>query len=354
MHGGIRKRAAPPTVWAVKSTRLLFAAPLCAALVLAACGGDDDSSVTSTVPPRPRIVIGFGDQRESRLITEIYAQSLEQAGFRVARKDTVLDRAGALAALKSGEIQFYVDYSNSLLVELDPDAEPVPATTIAPTTTVDPASTVDPANSTTTTSTSTTTTLFDPAATTTSTSTTLSPLQEVLPDTLTLGLETTVNVVPVIACKLPEGVDITNLSELSEAGGDLRLAAPADFATSVPLGAGVLSDVYDATFSEVITTADDEIAAAIEAGDADCGVLSNIDPAMSAQSLVVLVDDRGAVPPQFVVPLFATDVATPELLSVLDSATALLNDPTVRALLKGTEIDKITTEVLVSSFLAAQ
>jgi osmoprotectant transport system substrate-binding protein len=334
----------------VKSSRVLFVAPLCAALVLAACGGDDDSSATPTVPPRPRIVIGFGDRRESRLVTEIYAQTLEQAGFRVARKDTVLDRAGALAALKSGEIQFYVDYSNSLLVEIDPDAEPVPATTISATTT-----TVASTESTTTTSsTSTTSTVFDPAATTTSTSTTLSPLREVLPDTLTAGLETTVNVVPVIACKLPAEITIGNLSELAEFDDELRLAAPADFDTSLPLGAGVLADVYDATFSEVITTPADDIADAIEAGDADCGVLSNIDPAMSAQSLTVLADDRGAVPPQFIVPVLTTDVATAELLSVVDSATALLTDPTMRALLKGTEIDGITTEVLVNSFLAAQ
>jgi osmoprotectant transport system substrate-binding protein len=339
----------------VKSTRLLFVAPLCAALVLAACGGDDESSTTSTVPPRPRIVIGFGDHRESRLITEIYAQTMEQAGFRVARKDTVLDRAGALAALESGEIQFYVDYSNSLLVAIDPDAEPVPATTIPATTVPATSSTVASTGSTTTTSsTSTTSTVFDPAATTTSTSTTLSPLQEVLPDTLTLGTETTVNVAPVIACKLPEGIDISTLSQLAEFGKDLRLAAPADFATSVPLGAGVLADVYDASFSEVVTTPVDEIADAIEAGDADCGLLSNIDPAMTAQSLVVLADDRGAVPPQLIVPVIATNVATTELLSVLDSVTALLTDPTVRALLKGTEIDKITTEVLVNDFLAAQ
>lgn len=337
-------------MWAVKSSRLLFVAPLCAALVVAACGGDDDPSVTPTVPPRPRIVIGFGDQRESRLITEVYAQTLEQAGFRVARKDTVLDRAGALAALESGEIQFYVDYSNSLLLEIDPDAEPVPATTLPATTT-----TVASTESTTTTSsTSTTTTLFDPAATTSSTSTTLSPLRKALPDTLTLGIETTVNVVPVIACTLPEDITIGNLSELAEFGKDLRLAAPADFADSLPLGAGVLADVYDASFSEVITTPAADIADAIEAGDADCGLLSNIDPAMSAQSLTVLADDRGAVPPQLIVPVILTAVATPELLSVVDSATSLLTDPAVRALLKGTEIDGITTEVLVSSFLAAQ
>jgi osmoprotectant transport system substrate-binding protein len=337
----------------VKSSRFVFVAPLCAAVMLAACGGDE-SSATPTVPPRPRLVIGFGDRRESRLVTEIYAQALEQAEFRVARKDTVLDRAGALAALQSGEIQLYVDYSNSLLVELDPDAEPVPATTIpAATTTV--ASTESTTESTTTTSsTSTTTTVFDPAATTTSTSTTLSPLGKVLPDTLTLGLESSVNVVPVIACKLPADITVTNLSQLAEFDDDLRLAAPADFATSMPLGASVLADVYDAEFSEVITTPADEIADVIEAGDADCGLLSNIDPAMSAQSLVVLADDRGAVPPQLIVPVIAGDVASAELLSVVDSATALLTDPTIRALLKGTEIDGITTEVLVNSFLAAQ
>jgi osmoprotectant transport system substrate-binding protein len=340
----------------VKSSRFVLVVPLCAAVVLAACGGDE-STATPTVPPRPRLVIGFGDRRESRLVTEIYAQALEQAGFRVARKDTVLDRAGALAALQSGEIQLYVDYSNSLLVELDPAAEPVPATTIPATTLPAATTTVASTESTTTTttsSTSTTTTVFDPAATTTSTSTTLSPLGKVLPDTLTLGLESSVNVVPVIACKLPAEITITNLSQLAEFDDDLRLAAPADFATSMPLGASVLADVYDAEFSEVITTPADEIAAAIEAGDADCGLLSNIDPAMSAQSLVVLADDRGAVPPQLIVPVIAGDVASAELLSVVDSATALLTDPTMRALLKGTEIDGITTEVLVNSFLAAQ
>jgi glycine betaine/choline ABC-type transport system substrate-binding protein len=358
-----------------------------AALVIAACSDDGGEATVTTLGQRPRIVVGYSDHRESRLVTELYAQSLEQAGFRVARKDTVLTTEQGKAALASGEIQLFVDYSNALLISYDPDATPIAATTTTTSTT-----TTVPVDATSTTV-DTSTTLFDPATATTgsTTTSTTTPLQGALPETLTTGAQSVLNVVPVIACATPETTeddptsssttstaapettvasstaestttttaapsveDATSyltLTALSAISADLTLAAP----TGWDAGDGaVLADDYSLAFDDVITVTDGAIGEAIANGDADCGVFSSIDPAIVVNSLLVAADDRGALTPQFVVPVLADAAATPEVLSIIDPISQAISPELIRELLKSIEIDGVTTEVLVNDLLAAQ
>ncbi len=74
---------------------------------------------------------------------------------------------------------------------------------------------------------------------------------------------------------------------------------------------------------------------ALEAGDIGVALLFSTDPAITADHLVVLADDRGLQPAENVVPLVRRDVVArygPRLLAVLDTVSARLSTVSLRAL----------------------
>ena len=343
-----RKSVIWPTISLVKSRRLLIALPVLSGLALVACGGGD-SSPTTTVLAKPTIEVGYSDHPESRLITEIYAQALESAGFRVARKDTVLNREAGLAALKSNEIQLYIDYSNDLLLNLDPSATPVPATTTtsstSTSTTVAAATTTSTAT-TPTTAAATTTASSSSSTSTSSTTTTISELQKQLPAELVAGQVSGINVVPVIACKLAEGSDLKTLSQVAAADQELTLTAAEGFGATT---LGVLGD----RFTEVITLTEDKIGAALDAATTGCGVISSLSPAIAQFTLTVLQDDQGLQTPQLIVPVMTKVAATPDVLSVIDSISISMNTELIAPLMKLMLVDGLIAEVVAKDLLAA-
>ena len=74
---------------------------------------------------------------------------------------------------------------------------------------------------------------------------------------------------------------------------------------------------------------------ALEAGDIGVALLFSTDPAITADHLVVLADDRGLQPAENVIPLVRRDAVTrygPRLLAVLDTVSARLTTGSLRAL----------------------
>jgi osmoprotectant transport system substrate-binding protein len=74
---------------------------------------------------------------------------------------------------------------------------------------------------------------------------------------------------------------------------------------------------------------------ALEAGDIGVALLFSTDPAIAADHLVVLADDRGLQPAESVVPLVRRDVVArygPQLLAVLNTVSARLTTGSLRAL----------------------
>ena len=103
-------------------------------LGLASCTSDSKSS-TPTVAQTVFVVAE--DNAQSKLLTEIYAQSLEKGGFRVSRRDPVADLAAGYALLKAGTADLFIAHTGELLTYLAAN-EPAAAstsTTEAPTTT---------------------------------------------------------------------------------------------------------------------------------------------------------------------------------------------------------------------------
>jgi osmoprotectant transport system substrate-binding protein len=74
---------------------------------------------------------------------------------------------------------------------------------------------------------------------------------------------------------------------------------------------------------------------ALEAGDIGVALLFSTDPAITADHLVVLADDRGLQPAESVIPLVRRDVVArhgPRLLAVLNTVSARLTTGSLRAL----------------------
>ena len=100
-------------VSAMKRIRRLFLLPVLALLtasILIACAGSGTNSAGSTIR------VGSKDFTEQFIIGEMYALVLEKAGFQVERKLNLGGTPVAQAALESGEIDLYPEYTGTGLL----------------------------------------------------------------------------------------------------------------------------------------------------------------------------------------------------------------------------------------------
>ncbi len=96
---------------------------------------------------------------------------------------------------------------------------------------------------------------------------------------------------------------------------------------------------------------------ALQAGDIGVALLFSTDPAITADHLVVLTDDRGLQPAENVVPLVRRDVVArygPRLLAVLDTLSARLTTDSLRALDARVELRGQDPDLVAGSWLRTQ
>ncbi|MDQ2623093.1 MAG: hypothetical protein M3Y45_08665 [Actinomycetota bacterium] len=126
----------------MKLRYLLIAGLLALSLGLAACGSDDDSGdepnseavasgeliESNADNGSTTLTIGSKNFTEQVVLGEIYAQSLEAAGYKVETDLNLGSETVALQALKKGEISGYPEYVSTALTSFfDTAAEDVPA-----------------------------------------------------------------------------------------------------------------------------------------------------------------------------------------------------------------------------------
>ena len=326
-------------------------------LVLAACS-DDSSSSTTTLPPQPRITVtSFKDDPASQLLAEIYARLLEDAGFRVSRRDPVdMDLAGAFEAVADGSIGVIPVWSGDLVHYLysQTDAptstttpEPTgPASTLAPvtipTTTLPPDTTTGDATEDTTVDTTTGDTGADTTTgdTTEDTTTTTTPpsngrgvleqvvaIQTVIGDRAVIDTGMLAENKTVVAC-LPATFDaladvqLTSLTDLASNAPRIRLGATEEWQNDEAAGMPALLRFYGGEFKDVVTV-DDPGAAAV-AGDADCLAINSMDPAITSERMTILADPVPVFPGNAALALASVEVGTPDMLAVIDSVASSL------------------------------
>ena len=128
----------------MRPSRLATVVLLALALgLVSGCGGDDEQSspgASATPTPSPgqtiqrdeanagvSLTIGSKNFTEQRVLGEIFAQGLRAAGYEVRTKLDLGDEHKALAAVKSGEIDAYPEYTGTALLSFfgkQPDALP--------------------------------------------------------------------------------------------------------------------------------------------------------------------------------------------------------------------------------------
>ncbi len=297
----------------MRSTRSTLALVLVGALVLAACG-DDETAEEPGSGVSPTVNVGRTDDPLSQLMAEIYSQGMENAGVRVGRKDAAVDLDALYTGLAAGSVQFVPESTVSLLDRLGLD---VPATTDEQLTAINGA------------------------------------LAE--GQTASAIASATINQAVVCGVSVVESKELTSISDLAQAAADITLGGTAAFESSTSFGLADLNTAYEADFAFVASgDTDADVAAAIVAGEVDCGVLSSIEPAITTDDLIALEDDKSAAPIDSLVPLMAVSAATPEVIAVITQLNSLLTTDVVRALLVKLAAGDQTVDVLAKAFLASQ
>lgn len=297
------------------SLRSVFALTMSGALLMAACGSDDDSASSSVPAATATVNVISSSEPISQLLGEVYGQALENAGFRIGRKNPVADQTAAFTAVESGASQLTVETTVSLLTRLD-------STLLAIPTTIDEQTTA---------------------------------LNDALPDTLAANPVSGVDVGLVVACTADavETHGLTDLSSLSAVAGDITLGMPEGFGTATPVGLGAIASVYETEFPKTVTVDTDGIADAVTERSFDCVVAPRVTPAITLSGLLPLDDDKSALPVDMVVPLVGIATSTPELVSMLTTINASLTTDVVRALLVKVDNGTNTFDTAAKAFLAS-
>jgi osmoprotectant transport system substrate-binding protein len=321
----------------VKRIRSAFALGLIAAVAFAACGSDDEDTDTTTAATTAgtgdtgttaapqtttsgpmTVTVGKANFPESELISEIWAQTLEANGVRVARKDPIGSRELYYQAIVNNEIQLVPEYTNSLLSYVlrldDPNASPT-------------AKNVEEQ---------------------------ITALGAALPPELVVGSPSTAEDKDVIVCsaEVAEEHSLATLSDLAAVSGEITLGAPPEFEERSPFGLVGFKEIYDAEFKEFVPLDIGVMAASIKDGAIDCGNMFSTMSAITTEAFVALEDDKVIVPNEAVLPLMRAEVA-PTISTILDQVNAQLTTDILKALMVKIEVDKRAPSDVAKEYLTS-
>lgn len=289
-------------------SRLGLAVLVTIALFAAACqptptGGVGPSTAGGQAFPTVRI--GSTNFTEQEIVAELYAQVLEQAGYKVERRYKLGSREIVAPALESGQIDLYPEYLATYVIYL----------------------TKDPAKGT-----------PDPAQT-----------YATLQDALRARNITALQYAPainsngfVVTKAYADRHGLRNVSELAKLNGQMTLGGPPE-CPDRPLCLQGLQRVYGLQFREFrpLDVGGPLTVAALEGNQVDVAVLFTTDAVIAAKGFVLLNDDKKLQPADNLVPVVRNDflAKTPNQ----DQFKKLLND--VSAKLTTEELTQLNRQV---------
>ena len=314
--------------------RALLAAVAALALTLgvAACGGGDDTDTSAgggggggkliqSNPANGKVTITVGSKNftEEFILGEIYAQALQQAGYKVKKDLNLGDSEIAIKALKAGEISGYPDYISTLLTEfygLQPNQVPADAQEGADKTQAELQK--DGLTS------------FAPTP---------------FADANALGtLKSTA-----------DKLGVTKVSDLKGKSQDLTLYGSPECRERVDCLVG-LEDIYGLKFKSFHPVDIGLRYTVLDKGQADLSILFTSDAQLSAQpdKYVLLEDDKGIFPAGNLV--FITDPATvkkagPDYQKTIEQVQSGLSLPVIQELNARVDIDRETPAQVASEYL---
>ncbi|MBS3181925.1 ABC transporter substrate-binding protein [Leucobacter manosquensis] len=285
-----------------------------AALTLTACGGGDPLSSDSGggEGASDTVIVGSADFAESQLLATIYSQALQNAGVEVEEKLNIGSREIYLEALRDGSINLLPEYNGSLLAELGGEIES-----------------------------------GDPEGLAAQLDELLAPDELIVLDASEAENADTLVVTPDVAAEH----DLKTISDLEPVAGELVLAGPAEWKSRFE-GVPGLEEVYGLAFKEfkVLDAGGPLTLTALQNGQAQVGDMFSSDPAIEANGLVALEDDKGLFPPANILPVISENVASDEVTEVLNAISAALTTENLMEMndriANGDDINQIATDWL--------
>ncbi|MEJ1181778.1 ABC transporter substrate-binding protein [Pseudarthrobacter sp. NPDC055928] len=257
-----------------------------AALALTACGGDPmSSSNTQAAASSDSIIVGSADFPESQLIAKIYAEALKSKGVQVTEKPSIGSREVTIPALKDGSIDLMPEYGGALLQYLDSSTKAVSSEEVA------------------------------------------KELATKVPSGLTMLTASEAEDKDVLAVKkeTAEKHNLKTISDLQPAAKELVLGGPPEWKTRINGVAG-LKSVYNLEFKEfsALDAGGPLTLNALLSGQVQVADLFSTDPALAANNLVALEDDKNLFLSENIVPVINEKKSTATVKEVLDKVSAAL------------------------------
>ena len=261
---------------------------LCSAIAVVACTGNVDGGTV--------IRVGSKDFTEQLILGEVYALALENAGYTVERKLNLGGTPVAQAALESGEIDLYPEYTGTgLLTVLK-----------------------EPVNS-------------DPQAVYETVSTQYKDRFNLV------WLEPSpMNNAQALAMtqEKSQELGITTISDLVAQAGNLTLIGPPEFEVREDGLPGLKVAYGDFEFQSYKAVDPGLRYKGLVDGEADVAVAFGTDGEISAFQLVILEDDQQLFPPYQVAPVVRQEVldANPEIADILNGLSPAITDEVMQTL----------------------
>ena len=257
-----------------------------AALALTACGGDPmSSSNTQNAASGDSIIVGSADFPESQLIAKIYAEALKSKGVEVTEKPSIGSREVTIPALKDGSIDLMPEYGGALLQYLDSATKAVSSEDVA------------------------------------------KELATKIPSGLTMLTASEAEDKDVLAVKkeIADQHNLKTISDLQPVAKDLVLGGPPEWKTRLNGVAG-LKSVYGLEFKEfsALDAGGPLTLNALLSGQVQVADIFSTDPALAANNLVALEDDKNLFLSENIVPVINAKKSTATVKEVLDKVSAAL------------------------------
>ena len=296
----------------------LSAASVVAALALSGCATGDQalSGGDAGGSPGEEIIIGSADFSESQLIATIYSLALQDAGVEVKEQFNIGSREVYIAALQDGSIDLIPEYSGALLKHFDPESK---------------ASTSEDV---------------------------VDELADALPEGIEMYDISEAQDKDILAVTEDTATqyDLETISDLEPVASELILGGPAEWVTRVN-GVVGLRDVYGLEFKEFVSldAGGPLTMTALLNGQIQVADVFSTDPALTANNLVALEDDKSLFAAENIVPVIASAKSSDTVQETLDAVSAAL---TTDALIEmngkaaeGTSLGEIAREWLDSAGL---
>jgi osmoprotectant transport system substrate-binding protein len=287
-------------------------------LALASCsdnssgGGSDGGSDTSTGSSESTdaIRISSADFSEQKVLAQVYGQYLEAQGFAVDIQEPLGQREQIYAALEDDKLDLQLDYTGTAV------------TFLGGTPSSDPQETYDA----------------------------LVPLLEAE------GLEASEQSDAADANALvaltswAEDNGVVTISDLSGVDGPLTLGGSPE-CTERPECLAGYAETYGLDFEFKAVEYGPPLVAALQADEVQLAQYQTTAPEIATGEIVVLEDDKGLQSAANVVPVFRSEVSTPELIEALNTLSAAITTEDLAAWNQAADVEKEDTTDIATTWL---